>query len=176
MISSRIFTPRSSSPVSRWLLLLLCCSGLALVGTYSCVTAVSPQEPQINDMARVKKLEESLLSPCCYGEPVSRHMSEVAFEMRKEIAERVQAGQSDQEILDHYKLLYGEQVLVEPDGRKKVVLYSLPVLISIVGLGIVLLFLHHALRRTSSNLEPDGSEKRIDSKIAEAIRNATDDL
>jgi cytochrome c-type biogenesis protein CcmH/NrfF len=127
-------------------------------------------------MARVKKLEESLVSPCCYGEPVSRHMSEVAFQMRKEIAERVQAGQSNQEIVDHYKLLYGEWVLVEPDGREKVVLYSLPVLISIAGLGIVLLFLHHALERKSNSLETAGSEKRIDSKIAEAIRNATYDV
>lgn len=176
MISSRIFTPRSSSPVSRWLLRLLCCSALVLVGSYSCVTAVSPQELQPKDMARVRKLEESLLSPCCYGEPVSRHMSEVAFQMRKEIAERVQAGQSDQEILDHYKLLYGEQVLVEPDGRKKVVLYSLPVLISIAGLGIVVLFLHHALKRDSGSLEKASGEKRMDSKIAETIRNATDDL
>lgn len=176
MISSLIFTRNSNSRVSRWSFPLLRGFGLALLATYSHVAAVSPQELQPKDMARVKRLEESLLSPCCYGEPVSRHMSEVAFQMRKEIAERVQAGQSDQEILDHYKLLYGEQVLVEPDGRKKVVLYSLPVLISIAGLGIVLLFLHHALKRDSGSLEKASGEKRMDSKIAETIRNATDDM
>lgn len=91
---------------------MLHCFGLALLGTCLSITTVSPQELQPKDMARVKKLEESLLAPCCYGEPVSRHMSEVAFQMREEIVERVQAGQSDQDILEHYKLLYGEQVLV----------------------------------------------------------------
>ena len=65
---------------------------------------------------------------------------------------------------------------MEPDGRKKVVWYSLPMLISVIGLGIVLLFLHHALKRNSSRLETASSEGRIDSKFVEAIRNASDEM
>ena len=36
--------------------------------------------------ARVLKLESSLLAPCCWAEPVSTHRSEVALQMREEIA------------------------------------------------------------------------------------------
>ena len=84
------------------------------------------------------------------------------------------AGQSDREILDYYKGLYGERVLVEPDGCKKVILYSLPVLISLMGLAVVLLFLRQALNRHSHRMEKGSQEKRIDTRIAEAIRSATD--
>jgi cytochrome c-type biogenesis protein CcmH len=139
-------------------------------------TAVSAQDRQSAETTRIKKLEESLLSPCCYGEPVSRHMSQVAFEMRKEITERVQAGQSDREILDHYKQLYGEQVLVEPDGQTRVVLYSLPVLISLAGCAVVLFFLKHALSRRLPATHPASPKPNADPKMVEKIRNATDDF
>ena len=39
-------------------------------------------------------------------------MSDIAFDMRREIGEMVLDGKSDREILDHYKALYGLQILV----------------------------------------------------------------
>jgi cytochrome c-type biogenesis protein CcmH/NrfF len=63
---------------------------------------------------RVERIENAVLAPCCYKEPVSRHQSEIAVKMRVEIANWVAAGKSDREILDTYAGLYGAKVLIDP--------------------------------------------------------------
>jgi cytochrome c-type biogenesis protein CcmH/NrfF len=64
--------------------------------------------------ARVQRIEDAVLAPCCYTEPVSHHQSEIAVKMRIEIAKWVAAGRTDQEILDTYVQRYGAKVLVDP--------------------------------------------------------------
>lgn len=84
--------------------------------------------------ARIKRLEDSLLAPCCYSEPVSKHRSEVAQNMKKEIAGWVAEGKSDREILDTYKRLYGPRVLIEPEGVLRWWVYTVPALAVVMGL------------------------------------------
>jgi cytochrome c-type biogenesis protein CcmH/NrfF len=67
--------------------------------------------------ARIEHLEDSLLAPCCYTGPVSRHESEMAIKMRLEIKNWVNAGKTDAEILATYKERYGAKVLVAPPGE-----------------------------------------------------------
>jgi cytochrome c-type biogenesis protein CcmH len=74
------------------------------------VTAGTPEDQR----ARVQRIEDSVLAPCCYAEPVSRHQSEVAVKMRIEIAKWVAEGRTDQEILGTYVQQYGSKVLVDP--------------------------------------------------------------
>jgi len=102
-------------------------------------------------------------------------MSEIAFQMRREITEKVVAGQSDREILDYYKQLYGERVLMEPEGTKRIVLYSIPILITLAGLALVLIFLNHCLTRTIRPELSGTANVAFNRRIAEAIRNATDE-
>ena len=85
--------------------------GMALAGVFALpATAETPDEQK----ARVQRIEDAVLAPCCYTEPVSRHQSEVAVKMRIEIAKWVAAGKTDQEILDTYARQYGSRVLVDP--------------------------------------------------------------
>ena len=135
---------------------------------------VDSRPPSQSDAARIKKLEDSLLSPCCYGEPVSRHMSEIAFKIRKEIEEKVRVGRSDREILDYYKQLYGERILLEPEGAKRTALYSVPILLSLAGLALVVFFLWHSLRRPNTSSRTGATKSFVDPRIAEIIRSATD--
>ena len=64
--------------------------------------------------ARIARLQDAVLAPCCYTEPVSRHQSEIALKMRLEIAKWVSQGRTDREILGTYVDLYGAKVLVDP--------------------------------------------------------------
>jgi cytochrome c-type biogenesis protein CcmH len=91
----------------------------------------------------VHRLEESLLAPCCYAQSIARHMSPEAEQMRNEVIEMVASGRSENEILEHYKALYGERILVVPDGRTGKILFSLPVVASVACSGV----LFCALRR-----------------------------
>ena len=71
-------------------------------------------EAPFEQKARVQQLENAVLAPCCYTEPVSRHQSEIAVKMRIEIAKWVAEGRTDQEILDTHVRQYGRKVLVDP--------------------------------------------------------------
>jgi cytochrome c-type biogenesis protein CcmH/NrfF len=64
--------------------------------------------------ARILRIEDRVLAPCCYDEPVSRHQSEIAVKMRMEIARWVAAGKSDEEIIGTYVQMYGDKVLLDP--------------------------------------------------------------
>jgi cytochrome c-type biogenesis protein CcmH/NrfF len=86
-------------------------AALALLAAALPAVAGAPDAPQ---KTRIERLENAVLAPCCYTEPVSRHQSEIALKMRLEIAQWVAAGQTDQQILGAYVQLYGSKVLVDP--------------------------------------------------------------
>ena len=73
--------------------------------------------------------------------------SDVAVAMRTEIVGMVLTGQSDREIVDHYKALYGERILIEPEGGTRTALYSLPFTSAVGGLLLVMLFLQRCLHK-----------------------------
>jgi cytochrome c-type biogenesis protein CcmH len=95
---------------------------------------------------RIERLEASLLAPCCWAEPVSRHRSDVALEMRADIAKFVAEGRSDREILDFYKQKYGSRILVEPEGARWWWMHVVPIAVLVLGLAAVLLLLRRWLK------------------------------
>lgn len=102
---------------------------------------------------RIRALQEKLIAPCCWSESVAAHRSEVAAEMRAEIARMVQEGRSDREILDFYKAKYGTRILMEPEGQLRLWAYTIPILVSILGLGLVVWLIRRMIRP-----QPDRSE------------------
>jgi len=93
---------------------------------------------QIDKQAR--EIEDNLIAPCCWTQPVSEHYSDVADKIRKEVHEMVAAGKSRDEILDYYVAQYGERILATPRARGfNRLVYILPWLA--LALGAWLLFL-----------------------------------
>jgi cytochrome c-type biogenesis protein CcmH len=81
-----------------------------------------------------REIEDSLIAPCCWSQPVSQHYSEVADQIRKEVHEMVAAGKSRDEIIDHYVALYGERILASPRAKGfNVLAYVLPFAALILG-------------------------------------------
>ena len=56
---------------------------------------------------------------------------------------------TEQEIREHYKTLYGERILVVPDGRTGVVLFAFPAILFLVCSVILYFFLRRMLRTRS---------------------------
>ncbi len=73
-------------------------------------------DPSARQRARIEALEGKLFAPCCYAEPVSRHGSDAALQMRKDIARLAAEGRSDGEIVHLYVERYGGRILIEPEG------------------------------------------------------------
>jgi cytochrome c-type biogenesis protein CcmH len=107
---------------------------------------------------RIARLESTLVAPCCWSETIAVHRSPAALEMRREVAAFVAAGKSDREILDHYKAKYGPRVLIEPEGRARLIANVTPWIVASIGVLIAALsirrMLHH--RRTAPET-PAGS-------------------
>ena len=66
------------------------------------------------DAERAAAIARSLRCPQCAGESVADSNVSVAREMRADIARRVDAGQTDDQIRAAYATLYGRQVLLTP--------------------------------------------------------------
>jgi cytochrome c-type biogenesis protein CcmH len=95
---------------------------------------------------RIRALQEKLIAPCCWSESVAAHRSEVAAEMRAEIARMVHDGRTDREILDFYKAKYGTRILMEPEGQLRVWAYTIPIVASILGLALVVWIIRRMIR------------------------------
>jgi cytochrome c-type biogenesis protein CcmH len=119
---------------------------IRLVFAILSLTAALSAQPSGDRQARVLKLESSLLAPCCWAEPVSTHRSEVALQMRGEIADFVNAGKSDQEVLDFYKRKYGLRILVEPEGALWWWMHAVPFAVLAIGAVVVVFLLKRWLR------------------------------
>ena len=90
-----------------WLLV-----GLALL--LSAVPVVAHADPT-DDAAR--RVASQLMCPVCEGQTVADSSSGLARDMRSLIRQRVEAGESDQQILDEFVASYGDGILTNPPKR-----------------------------------------------------------
>ena len=89
--------------------------GLALVALAVLLTYGSLDDRSTpSDAERAAEIARSLRCPQCAGESVAESNVSVAREIRADIARRVDAGQSDDEIRASYATLYGEAILLTP--------------------------------------------------------------
>jgi len=102
----------------------------------------------------IRRVEERLLAPCCYSQSVAEHMSPVAEQMRQEIKGMVAAGESEPAIIEHYKALYGERILIIPSGDTGRMLFALPAVGVVLGSALLFLFLRGALDRKERAAAP----------------------
>jgi cytochrome c-type biogenesis protein CcmH len=94
-----------------------------------------------DNAALIRDIENNLIAPCCWNQPISEHYSEVSEQMRQEVRTMVAQGKSRDEILDYYVAKYGERILAtpRPKGINSLV-YILPWAALILGAwGLVVL-------------------------------------
>jgi len=104
------------------------------------LTAFAAAPKQAADEAR--EIEDHLIAPCCWSQPVSQHDSEIAQQIRNEVSSMVAAGKSRDEILDFYVARYGERILVTPRAKGfNALVYVLPWAALPLGAWILVLLL-----------------------------------
>ena len=59
-------------------------------------------------------VEEMLIAPCCWRAPLSQHYSSTAERMKEDLRVMLASGKTQEDILDHYKAMYGERILSSP--------------------------------------------------------------
>ena len=120
-------------PLRRWgaAALTLALAAVVVVGLLS----ARPAEPD-----RARELAGRLRCPVCQGESVADSPSETAVAMNRLVAEQVDAGRSDAEILAFFRQRYGDWILLDPPARGRTLLvWALPAAALVVGLTAIVL-------------------------------------
>ncbi|MDR0310709.1 MAG: cytochrome c-type biogenesis protein CcmH [Acidobacteriota bacterium] len=145
--------------------------------------AAAAQNPAVSmgpaNAALVRDIENNLIAPCCWTQPISEHPSEISDLMRAEIRQMVEQGKSRKEILDYYVVKYGERILAAPRaGGINTLAYIAPAAALILGGWS--LFLFGGKRRVrpaataADSLPQPGSGGRYDDIIEKELRDLDD--
>lgn len=106
---------------------------------------------------RINAIAETIKCPTCQGESVSDSNALASREIRRDIARRVEEGQSDDEIRAYYIESYGEEIVLTPSGSGVTALvWVLPVVVSGAAVaGLVLVFRRWRGRSTREVTDDD---------------------
>jgi cytochrome c-type biogenesis protein CcmH len=105
-----------------------------LVGVVWMVTALSTAQPQSLD-ARTREVARQIQCPVCNGESVADSSSQKAAEMRAVIRQQLAEGQSEQQVLDYFKRVYGDEILESPPAQGfTTLIWIMPLLMVLAGI------------------------------------------
>lgn len=114
--------------------------GLAAVVVVALVIGTTDRKPATGE-ERARRIGNTIMCPACSGESVSNSQAPVAVNIRRQIAARVKAGQSDEEIRDAMANAFGDRVLMNPPKSGVAgLVWVLPVaalVAALVGLALV---------------------------------------
>lgn len=116
-----------------WVLLAVVVIAVLSMATFSTRSAPTAQD-------RVNAIAATVKCPVCAGESVAVSNAPASLEIRKQIAEQVQQGQTDDQIRSYYAAKYGEAILLTPSASGiNALVWILPVValaLGIAGLAI----------------------------------------
>jgi cytochrome c-type biogenesis protein CcmH/NrfF len=130
-----------------WLIVPVIALGVLLVGLWPGADPVTDPE------ARAYNLAVRLKCPICAGESLAGSQTDLAKDLRIRIADEIEAGSTDDEIIAMFVVNYGEQVLLDPPAAGwGIMLWAVP--LGALAIGVVAIV---GLRR--KDRDPAGVEK-----------------
>lgn len=121
-----------------------------------------------SDSDRVFALSRSIQCPVCDGQAVAESEAVLAKEIRRDIARRVDAGETDEQIRAYYASTYGEDVLLVPPSEG---VGGLVWVIPVAGGVVALLALALVFRRWTRRPQVHATEADRD-LVAQALGEA----
>jgi cytochrome c-type biogenesis protein CcmH len=123
--------------------------------------------PVASDADRADALAAELRCPDCQGLSVADSQTASAREIRRQIAQLVEAGATDADVRAHFVERYGEWILLAPTSA---IAWILPFVALIVGVGVLVAWL---VRRQSP---ADGAPPPPDPETRRRIRDEAEAL
>lgn len=85
-----------------------------------------------------KELEQALIAPCCWRQPLDIHHSGTADNMKTEIRLLLKDGQTPEQIMSYYIERFGEQIRSTPKKEGfNLLAWILPGFAVLIGLGVI---------------------------------------
>ena len=120
--------------------------------------------------ARARTLSEELRCMVCQNQSIDDSEAPLARDLRILVRQRLEAGDSDRQVLDYLTARYGDFVLLRPPVRSyTLLLWGLPPVALLAGLvGLILM----ARRRKSVPLQPEALSREEQAKLATLVEPA----
>jgi cytochrome c-type biogenesis protein CcmH len=145
----------------------------ALIGP-SALWAVQPDEVLKDPVleARARALSKELRCMVCQNESIDDSEAPLAHDLRVLVRERLQAGYTDQQVLDFLVARYGEFVLLKPPlSWHTVALWGLPPGVLLVGAVMIVLDLRRRKRAQGSLDGADDLTAAEQARLAALLRD-----
>ncbi len=137
-----------------------------LIGLAGPALAVQPDEilkdPALE--ARAREISSELRCLVCQNQSIDDSDATLARDLRILVRERLEAGDSDRQVIDYIVDRYGEFVLLKPRFEAKtIVLWATPVVLVLIG-GLAV-FLSARRRRADPAALTEDEKRRIDALL-----------
>lgn len=112
---------------------------------------------------RVFEVAQQLRCPTCRAESVAGSSADISLAMRELIKEKLEAGQSEEEILAFFQARYGDWILLEPPKRGlHLLVWVLPMIAGGIGLLALVFYLRRWTLESRKPLEVEAEDvKRV---------------
>jgi cytochrome c-type biogenesis protein CcmH len=139
---------------------------LALIETYDF------SDPELE--VRYQSLTQELRCPKCQNQNIADSNAPISQDLRKLLHQQLEAGESDDEILDHMVARYGEFVRYRPSfGGVSIILWLAPALLLLAAFGVLLLTLRSKSRATAAGVASLSAEEQV--RLASLLTKAGQD-
>ena len=130
--------------------LLACTLGAAWAND----AAPAVEDPALE--ARMTAIASELRCLVCQNQTIADSHADLAVDLRRQVREMLQAGQSDQQITDYMTARYGDFVLYRPPFKvATALLWFGPGAMVLIGLGSLFFVLRRRSRMAADQFEPE---------------------
>lgn len=120
---------------------------------------------------RTYELARTIKCPQCAGQSVAESDVPIAREVRTDIARRIEAGQTDEEIRAAFAAAYGDEVLLSPSSSGTgIVVWVLPVVVAVVGVVGLVVVLRRGRRAGEPGAVSDADRELVEQALARRQR------
>lgn len=124
-------------------------------------------EDDLTPEQRAYTLDKQLMCPVCDGQTLDQSHAQLATDMKQVIRDKIDAGDTNQEIRDYFVDRYGEVVLAAPEASGfNLLVWVIPVIITSFGVLTVAWVLKNMKSRSATTPTPITTDKRLDSYLA----------
>jgi cytochrome c-type biogenesis protein CcmH len=126
-----------------------------LAGAHAKEATPAAQDPVLE--ARMLRIAAELRCLVCQNQTIADSNADLAVDLRRQVREALQRGDSERQIIDYMTARYGDFVLYRPPVRADTaLLWFGPLVLLVAGLATLVLILYRRSRLSADRFEPDG--------------------
>ena len=149
----------------RWFCVLIIFPLILPVSTLAVVETYQFSDPALE--LRYRQLSAELRCPKCQNQNIAESNAPISKDLRRILYEQLEAGSSDQEILDYMSLRYGEFVRYRPVfSPETAALWIAPIAFLLFGLGFLWFVLKRGVGNAGKRTDPSSASEELEEFFA----------